>query len=124
MPAELTDLFPTLCDLASIQIPDTLDGISLAPSIHNQNIRPREFALSQFPAGKKMGYALRNDRYRFVAWFETGGGGTQAGDPIAATELYDYATDPLEQINLAVDPQYKIVAEELSSKLYDYIHSF
>ena len=44
-----------------------------------------------------MGYALRNDRYRFIAWFETGGGGSQLGDPITATELYDYDTDPLEQ---------------------------
>ena len=97
MPAELTDIFPTLCDLASIKIPNKLDGISLAPTIHNQNIRSREFALSQFPVEKKMGYALRNDRYRFVAWFETGGGGSQLGDQIAATELYDYDTDPLNK---------------------------
>lgn len=124
MPAELTDLFPTLCDLAGIQIPDTLDGISLAPTVHNQNICPREFALSQFPAGKKMGYALRNDRYRFVAWFVTGGGGAQADDLIAATELYDYATDPLEQKNLVNDPKYKTVVAELSSKLLNSIHSF
>ena len=124
MPAELTDLFPTLCDLAGVQIPDTLDGISLAPTIHNQNIRPREFALSQFPAGKKMGYSLRNDRYRFVAWFVTGGGGSQLGDQIAATELYDYSTDPLEQRNLVFDPKYKTVVAKLSSKLYNTIHSF
>lgn len=124
MPAELTDLFPTLCDLAGIQIPNTLDGISLAPTINNQNIRPREFALSQFPAGKKMGYALRNERYRYVAWYETGGGGVQAGDPITASELYDYTTDPLEKTNLINDPQYKTIAVELSQKLSQFILSF
>ena len=71
-----------------------------------------------------MGYALRSDRYRFVAWFVTGGGGSQLGDQIAATELYDYATDPLEQKNLVNDPKYKTVVAELSSKLYNSIHSF
>ena len=61
---------------------------------------------------------------RLLAGFETGGGGTQAGDPIAATELYDYATDPLEQKNLVNDPKYKTVVVELSCKLYNSIHSF
>ena len=59
-------------------------------------MRPRNCP-SQFPAGKKMGYALRNYRYRFVAWFKTGGGGVQLGDQIAVTELYDYASDPLNK---------------------------
>ena len=71
-----------------------------------------------------MGYALRNDRYRYVAWFETGGGGVQLGDQIAATELYDYASDPLEQKNLVDDPEYKTVVTELSSKLYNSIIPF
>ncbi len=124
MPAELTDLFPTLCELAGIQIPDTLDGTSLAPSIHNKKNLTRKFAISQFPRGKKMGYALRNERYRFVAWFETGGTGAKPGQRITATELYDYATDPLEQRNLSKDPKYKTTVAQLSKQLFRCINTF
>ena len=56
-------------------IPDYIDGINLAPLIRGADSfeNPRSFAMSQFPRGKKMGYALRDERYRFVAWFDTGG---------------------------------------------------
>ena len=124
MPAELTDLFPTLCDLAGIQTPNNLDGTSLAPTLQDKNTLTREFAISQFPRGKMMGYALRDDQYRFVAWFETGGDGATPGDPITATELYDYAADPLEQRNLAKDPEYKATVAQLSNKLFRFINTF
>ena len=107
MPAELVDLYPTLCELAGLPIPEHLDGTSLAPSIHDKYNLARKFAISQFPRGQKMGYALRDERYRFVAWFETGGTGAKRGHRITATELYDYATDPLEQRNLSKDPNTK-----------------
>ncbi|CAA6678858.1 MULTISPECIES: sulfatase [unclassified Lentimonas] len=112
MPAELVDLFPTLCDLAGLPKPENLDGISLAPTITDQDQKVRSIALSQFPRGSKMGYALRSERFRFVAWYETGkNSGAQKGDTITATELYDYQVDPLETRNLVNDPQYaKVVA--------------
>ena len=124
MPAELVDLYPTLCDLAGIQIPDDLDGTSLAPTIQDKNQLTREFAISQFPRGQRMGYALRNERYRLVAWFNTSGDGAKPGDPIHATELYDYTEDPLEQKNLSNDPQYKPVVTQLSNKLFSIIKTF
>lgn len=124
MPAELTDLFPTLCDLAGIEIPDHLDGTSLVPTIHDKAILSREFAVSQFPRGDKMGYALRDEQHRFVAWFKTDGEGAKPGDAIIATELYDYATDPLEQRNLSKDPNYKATVAELSNKLFRFINTF
>ena len=77
--------------------------------------------MSQFPRGKKMGYALRDERYRFVAWFDTGGKGANRSHVIESSELYDYTTDPYEQRNLVNDTQYQIIAKEFSEKILQII---
>ena len=77
--------------------------------------------MSQFPRGKKMGYALRDKRYRFVAWFDTGGKGASQSDVIESSELYDYTADPHEQRNLVKDAQYQIIAKEFSEKILQII---
>ncbi|WP_309395918.1 sulfatase [Cerasicoccus maritimus] len=103
-PVEFLDVFPTLCALTGLPIPSDLEGDNLAPVIEDGAPNPSDYAMSQFPRGKVMGYALRDDRYRYVAWFEpTNGTAAAADDPILAVELYDYETDPLETRNLAVD---------------------
>jgi iduronate 2-sulfatase len=118
MPAELVDLFPTLCELTGLPIPTYLDGLSLAPSIQNADTKVRQFALSQFPRGSKMGYALRSERFRFVAWYEVGkNDGARKGDTTLATELYDYQSDPLEKRNLVNDAEYKLAAEAMQQQL-------
>ena len=68
-----------------------------------------------------MGYALRNERYRCVVWFKTGGKGAQIDDPIDAVELYDYENDPLETRNLAKDPAYRETSDALSKQLLQFI---
>ena len=125
MPTELVDLFPTLCELSDLTIPKYLDGISLAPLIQGNDLSepPRLYAISQFPKGTRMGYALRDERYRFIAWYETGGKGAQANQPIDATELYDYKMDPLEQRNLVNDQTYKKTVQQLSAELNDFLYS-
>jgi arylsulfatase A-like enzyme len=121
MPAELTDVFPTLCGLSGIPIPGHLDGINLAPNIRGAKSRPRAVAMSQYPRGPLMGYALRDERYRYVVWFKTGGKGAQIGDPIDSVELYDYDKDPLETRNLAKDPAYRETTDALSKQLLQFI---
>ena len=123
MPTELVDLFPTLCALSNLPIPDYIDGINLAPLIRGADsfVNSRSFAMSQFPRGRKMGYALRDERYRFVAWFDTGGKGASRGDVIESSELYDYTEEPHEQRNLVKDAQYQIIAKEFSEKILQII---
>ena len=108
-PVELIDAFPTICELSNIEIPNHLQGTSLAPIINKGQTKVKEIALSQYPRhGAKMGYAARSDRYRYIEW--RSGDYKKSNDymngEVQAIELYDYEKDPLETKNLANDPSY------------------
>ena len=115
-PVELIDLFPTLCDLSEIPMPDKLDGKSLLLDDR------QSFALSQFPRNlskskKMMGYSFRFDRYRYVEWVNNNYQiDNKASGPLVAVELYDYDKDPEERINLANNPEYQGVLKALQDE--------
>jgi uncharacterized sulfatase len=54
-----------------------------------------------------MGYSVRNETWRYTEWDEGRKG----------VELYHYGQDPQEQHNLALDPQYKPVVDDLKREL-------
>jgi len=118
-PTELVDIFPTMCEIANLKIPKNLQGKSLVPILNGKNSSVKNAALSQWPRDGKMGYALRNNRYRYVEW--------RVGDykkskdymhgKVAAVELYDYEKDPLETKNLAKEKEYAEIVKKLKSEL-------
>jgi len=96
--AESVDVYPTLSELAGLPLPEgpqPIDGLSLAPILDDPSVRVRDHAFHAYPK-KKMGRAIRTDRYRLVEWKNPG-----APAKTAQLELYDYQTDPLETKNLA-----------------------
>jgi arylsulfatase A-like enzyme len=119
-PVESVDIFPTLCELAKLPTPEQLDGTSLVPILKDPYASVQDFAMSQYPRrGNLMGYALRTERYRLVAWLplEVSRSGIFDASEIKAIELYDYQTDPLETANLSKNPEYKSVLRELEVQL-------
>lgn len=130
---EFVDLFPTLCDLAGVKIPDALDGKSLVPLMKNPSATIKDFAVSQYPRGgnkeeakkpgfsskKSMGYSIRTGRYRYTVWMGDDFRSTQPfnKDLIVGTELYDYQTDPDETVNVADDKNYATVSKEMYEKM-------
>ena len=111
--SELVDLYPTLCDLASIDAPSHLEGKTLVPVLKNPSKTFSSVALSQHVRFKEsyMGRALRTGRYRFVIWEDS-----KTGD-IVERELYDHKADPLETLNLAGELDYKKQVEALEIQL-------
>ncbi len=104
---ESVDVFPTLAELAGLPAPfgpQAIDGKSLVPVLKDPAARVRDHAYHVYPK-KKLGRAIRTERYRFVEWQAE----AAANDP-AEYELYDYETDPLERENL-VAKKPEIVAE-------------
>lgn len=106
---EFTDIFPTLCDLAGIEKPNYLDGVSLLPAMDKPEINLRVYSMSQYPRGKdKMGYSIRTSRFRYTEWFDNGFKTNQLYDKkyIIGREMYDYQKDPLEKENVVNKPEY------------------
>ena len=116
-PVESVDIFPTLCELADLPVPDQLEGVSLVPVLRDPSVRVKDFAVSQYPdhwKKDKMGYALRDERYRVVFWVDRRVSETGKFDErhIQDIELFDYASDPLETRNRAKNPEYASRVEQ------------
>ena len=66
-----------------------------------------------------MGYAVRNEKYRYIAWvsgdFEDRS--DFKNDEIVMEELYDYEIDPLETKSYASDASYQKVKEGMIKDL-------
>ena len=108
-PVGLIDLYPTLCELAGLPVPEQplshavatgrpLAGMSLVPILTDPDARVQTGIINQWGTST-YGYAYRTERYRFTEWINPSG-------TILSRELYDYELDPLETINLAVYPEY------------------
>jgi arylsulfatase A-like enzyme len=117
---EFVDVYPTLCELAGISIPETLEGISAVPLFENPDRPWKKAAFSQFlregiwiaPDGiEYMGYSIRTKKYRYTEWMNW-----ESKEP-AAIELYDHSMDPNENINIAGIEENESIIIELSEKL-------
>ena len=81
---ETVDIFPTLCDLAEITIPDFANGVSLKSTLDNPKSKGHD-AYSYNSGGN----TIRTNQYRFT---ELRNG---------FYELYDHKVDPYETNNIA-----------------------
>jgi iduronate 2-sulfatase len=102
---ESVDIYPTLCELAGLPVPNGLDGSSFANVLEEPSGQTKDAIFHVFPRGEKLGRAVRTDRYRLVEWKKSG-----ASAESAELELYDYQTDPGETKNLATQRP-EVVAE-------------
>ncbi|MEX0321353.1 MAG: sulfatase [Puniceicoccaceae bacterium] len=144
-PVELVDIYPTLVDLCSLPVPDQpdgyeLQGTSFLPLLEDPAQPWKKAAFSQYQRymrgdregdvpiahnGNGMGYSVRTARFRYTEWWRTvSSNQTQdlhvpVYDAPEHVELYDYVVDPDETVNLASDPAYTAIREQLSSLLND-----
>lgn len=92
-PATLTDVYPTLCELAGLPIPKQCDGHSLVPQIKDPTAKHDRLSLTSFVFGPKPSHAVSDERYRLIRYHD------------GFEELYDLKTDPHEFTNLAEKPE-------------------
>ena len=122
---ELLDIYPTLCDMANLQIPAGLQGKSLKPLLTKPGKEWNYNATSQFLLGRflvkdrgkdeKMGYSLRSDRYRYTEWYTWEN--NKIGKYLDA-ELYDHSTDNKENQNISKNKENAKLIIQLSKKLH------
>ena len=111
---EFTDIFPTLCELADLPVPEYLEGISLVPAITNPDAELREYAMSQYPRAH-MGYSIRTKRFRYTEWISDNFRTYMPYDQkfVIAREMYDYQKDPLETESVLEKSEYKKDREKM-----------
>ena len=99
---ELLDLFPTLCDLCGLPIPDGLDGESLLGN------RTKDFARSEHIASIETTFRMiRTPEWRYVEF------------PDYPPVLFDMANDAGEERNLAGLAEVSKVKADLHKQLWD-----
>ena len=100
--AELVDIYPTVCDLVGVEIPDTVQGKSLVPVLKDPEKTVR---IAAFSLDAKKGSAIRTKDWTYMLYRD----GTE--------ELYDMKSDPEQFTNLAPDKKYVEKKAELAGIL-------
>lgn len=113
---ELVDVFPTLCELTGLPVPDQLEGRSMAPLLSATDQPWKQAAFSQFQRRHDgiplMGYSMRTDRYRYTQWRD------RRNQEVVATELYDHGLDPQENTNVAAAPENESTIASLNQQMW------
>lgn len=87
---ETIDVYPSLCTLAGIPLPEHLAGQSFVELMRNPDTKWKEAAVSRF----RNGDTIRTDALRYTEYTNPKGKRT-------SRMLYDHSSDPLENQNLA-----------------------
>ena len=101
-PVTLLELYPTLNELAGIAAKPGLSGVSVVPLLKNADAPWDRPALTTY--GRR-NHAVRTARWRYIRYRDGG------------EELYDHDVDGMEWKNLANDPDYRSVIEQLAKHL-------
>lgn len=110
----LYDLFPTLCELADIDIPMSNEGHSLISLIDGTRQTQRESIFAAYQAhidnavDNKYQRMVRMDAYKLIEYYVEG---------MRHTQLFNLADDPHEMMNLADDPAYTGRLEMMQDEL-------
>jgi arylsulfatase A-like enzyme len=108
------DYAPTLLSLAGLKVPEDMQGSNFAPLLEKPgSIKKWRDALYyhyyEYPQPHRVAkhFGIRTSKYKLIRFYY----------PEEAWELYDMENDKMEMKNLANDPKYKKVVEDLKKQL-------
>jgi N-sulfoglucosamine sulfohydrolase len=130
------DIFPTICELIGIEKPSWLEGKSFLPILRGQKkeINEEVFAEVNYHASYEPQRAVRTSRWKYIRhygerktpvlpncddslsknlWLDH----DWKNRTVPEEHLYDLVFDPTERRNLATDPAYRTVLEEMRRRL-------
>ena len=106
----LYDVFPTLCDLVGIDIPETVEGESLRPLMTGEKQRVRDTVYSAYKDYQRM---VSDGRWKLIRYYrsqETGAGSERL-------QLFDLANDPWETRDFSEAAEHRPKVQRLASAL-------
>ena len=101
----LYDIYPTLCAVAGLKVPATVEFKSLLPVIHDKSARHRDHLYFAFMSWQR---SIRDGRYKLIEYRVNGARHTQ---------LFDLHEDPHEMTNLAGDDAHRQTLASLRALL-------
>ena len=101
----LIDIFPTLCDLAGLPVPETVNGLSLMPVMETPASSVRDELFYGYK-GFQRGY--RNSRFKLLEYAVNGE---------HTVQLFDLKNDPREMINLAGEDEFQEILAGMQKSL-------
>ncbi len=99
---EFIDIYPTLCQLAHLPIPEHVMGKSLLPYFENPAHPGKSLVYSRFHRGE----SIKNQKYRYTEWLDD-------SQNRYADMLYDHETDYQENKNIVDIPELSLTIENL-----------
>lgn len=95
-------VYPTLCELAGLPVPEHVKGASLVPLLKDPKAAWDEVAICTHGRGN---HAVKNERWRYIRYAD------------GSEELYDHAKDPNEWTNLAGEVGMSEIKTKLAAAL-------
>lgn len=130
------DVFPTLCEMAEVSLPDWLQGKSLMPLINNQadSIHSEIFSENSYHVAYEPKRSVRTEKYKYIKRFSSypysmPSNTDDSPDKLRRLSegyynrqiekelLFDLENDPYERVNLASMTEYKQLKIQMSEKL-------
>ncbi|MEW4486560.1 sulfatase [Thalassoglobus sp. JC818] len=110
---EFVDIFPTLSELANLEIPEHCHGQSFVPVLNEPDREWKQAAFSQYrkskpPGTPMLGTSIRTNQFRYTEWRHRDTG------ELDAIELIDFESDPGATRNVAADAAYAQFLPELA----------
>lgn len=102
----LLDVFPTLCELCGMEIPDSVDGVSFAEAFRGGREKERKYLYYAFQSRIR---GVTDGRYKLIAY---------RTDDLKLTQLFDLETDPYERNNFYDIAGYEDITRRLFEQLY------
>lgn len=112
------DVAPTILELAGIEKPDQMQGMSIVPLLTGEATSWRDkifyeyYWENNYPHTPTM-HGIRTDRYKLIRYhgiWDT-------------NEFYDLTEDPFEMNNLIASPGHQTLIEELTDEIYNWLES-
>ncbi|MEO1011489.1 MAG: sulfatase [Bacteroidota bacterium] len=106
------DIYPTISDIAGLELPDHLVGKSLTPILKDPvaEVNPHIFARW------KNGETIKNDRFAYTQYYDKSGN-------IKSSMLFDHTNDPAENTNVVHKDAYQDTIMALRTELEKHINS-
>jgi len=103
---EYVDIYPTLCELAGLELPEHLQGDSFKDLLYDNKATSDGVAICQWYAG----ITTIRENWFYTEWVND-------NDSSYARMLYDHKVDPDENLNISEDPLHAETIDALSAEM-------